>query len=1015
MKQIRLLWVAFLLVVLVTAGLGSTTVEAEQKEVRYQTELDYPPYKFSQNGFLMGFDLELTHMLFKEKDYTLVYSTSDWKNVYQALTEGEADTSGLMAIQENRRQDVLFSKPVMRTYIGVYAGEHFRGSLRTDELHQYSVGVGAGQYTEDILRTKVGVTSYRTYPTVEAALAALKRGEIDLLFENENVVDYLIVKQDMTGEVHKLLEGLYPCDVAYGISKQMPELVEYVNRRIDDVKRSGVYEELYLKYFFTHSESYSYALRNRLILIGGLLVGGGAIGYTLLRTYIKRLRRTIHGEREFSREVLDHSNLFIWAVHGDGTTVRFNRYAEMITGIREGEAIGRPYTEHSLLQHACRELIPLLDQALAYRFVDHCEIHLFCADQGKDKAFLFRTTVIPGLKGDPDVFIMTGVDIEERKQFENKLHYSYQELEAAHLELTATQEELRQNFDMLLDNQERLRRSEERYRMVTEASNGGIWEWDLDRNHRYYSPRWFELLGYEQEDLITSEMMQQVVHPEDNVKIHEEFASLQAGVKEVFECEYRLRCKNGEYRWFLGRGKALFDDQGRAYRMVGSNIDIHQLKLYQQRMRHLAYYDTLSDLPNRLYLLEKMDELVSREDAKAALFFVDTDNFKFINDTLGHKFGDRLLIQASARLTSLIGEAGMLFRLGGDEFVILMNDAGKEEATGLAQKLIQGFKEPFRIDDSDLYVSISIGISFYPEDGRSPEELLKNADVAMYAAKEAGKGQYAVFAPAFLEAFNERVVLEKNLRHALDRGEFIIHYQPQISVRDGQICGFEALIRWNSPELGFVSPLSFIKIAEDSRLIVPIGEWVLREACAFAKRLEDDGFGTYKIAVNISVVQLLEEDFVGKVLQILQETGLNPEYLGLEITESMIMETLESLVPKLNELKANGIQIALDDFGTGYSSLGSLKQMPITTLKVDRSFIEHLPEQDDSRSLAKAIVLIGRKMGLQVIAEGVETKQQMEHVRRAKCDVIQGYYISKPLPEVELRDLLRSFPLDEMA
>lgn len=1004
-----MLMIAGMLALSIMAGLGLTTVEAERRVVRYQTELDYPPYKFSQNGFEMGFDLELTRLIFKEQDYTLAYSASDWKEAYQALIDGSADTTGLMAVQENRKRDILFSKPVMRTYIGVYAREDFRGEPGKDDLNHYSVGVGAGQYSEEILQSEAGVVSYRTYPTVEAALLALKRGEIDLLFENENVVDYLIVKREMTGEVQKVLEDLYPRDVAYGISKKTPELVDYFNGRIDDLKRSGVYEELYLKYFFTHSASFSNAMRNRLILVGGLLVGGVAASYWLIRAYIIRLRRTIHGERGFSKEVLDHTNLFIWAVQGDRITVRFNRYAEWITGIRESEAVGRPYTEHPLLQHACRELIPLLDQALSHRFVDHRELNLFCSDQGKAKAFLFRTAVIPGLQGDPDVFIMTGVDIEERKQFENKLHQSYQELESANLELTATQKELRVNYDQLLENQERLRRSEERYRLVAEASNGGIWELDLERNRRFYSPRWFELLGYSQDDAITNEMLQQVIHPDDTPDILREFSSLQAGDKEVFECEYRLRCKDGEYRWFLGRGKALFDEQGRAYRMVGSNIEVHQLKMYQQRMRHLAYYDALSDLPNRLYLLEEMDALVSGDDAKAALFFVDTDNFKFINDTLGHKFGDRLLMQASSRLTSLIGNAGMLFRLGGDEFVILMKDVEEGQATALADKLLQGFREPFRIDDSELFVSVSIGISFYPRDGRTPEEILKNADVAMYAAKEAGKGKYVVFDPGFLQAFNDRVHLEKNLRQAMDRGGFTLHYQPQIGVRDGHICGFEALIRWNSPELGFVSPLSFIKIAEDSRLIVPIGEWVLKESCSFAKRLQDDGFGTHKIAVNISVVQLLEEDFVSKVLRILQQTGLSPEFLELEITESMIMETVDSLAPKLNELKALGIQIALDDFGTGYSSLGSLKQMPITTLKVDRTFIEHLPEQDDNRSLAKAIVLIGRKMGLQVVAEGVETEQQLQHVRRAKCDIIQGYYISKPLPEAGIRELLRSY------
>ncbi|MGG6309485.1 EAL domain-containing protein [Paenibacillus macerans] len=1011
MKRILMGLTVVVLIISLAAGLGVPPAQAERKEVRYQTELDYPPYKFRQNEFAMGFDLELTQLIFEADRYELIYAASDWADAYQGVVGGKVDTAGLMAVQEDRKREILFSKPVMRTYIGVYAGRAFRGNVTQNTLKNYTVGVGAGQYSETLLREEAGLSDYTAYPTVEAGLLALEQGDIDLLFENQNVVDYLIVKRELTGKVHKVMEDMYPRDVAYGVSKNSPELVRYINGRIDDLRCTGTYEEIYRKYFYTHSEYYWNSLHNRLILIGCLVAGLIALSYLLLRIYINRLRRTIRGEREFSREVLDHTDLFIWAVQSDGTTVRLNRYAEWITGVKETDAVGRNYLELPALQQVCREVVPLVDQAIAYKFVENRELSLPCANQGRTKAFLFRTAVIPGLRGDPDVFVISGVDIQERKQYENKLQYSYQELEATYQELTATQEELERQYNVLEANQAKLRLSEERFRLAALGSGAAIWETDSSMQQYYVSDRLFELLGFTRDEIETTTAgWKSLIHPEDQSRTEKLRSAYLDGKAPIYESEYRMRKKEGDYLWIQARGMLRKDAGGKPVRFAGSMIDITDRKRYELQLQHLAYYDALSDLPNRYYLLEELEKRFSRPDGSGALFFVDTDNFKFINDTLGHKFGDRLLIEASSRLSSLIGEEGMLFRLGGDEFVVLLKEPGEERAAALADKLLQGFKEPFEINGSDVHMSVSIGISFYPQDGGSPEEILKNADVAMYAAKEAGKGKYVIFQPAFLQAFNERVHLEKYLRQALERREFAIHYQPQVHLRSGSICGFEALIRWNSPELGNVSPLSFIKVAEDSRLIVPIGEWALAESCAFAQRLQEEGAGAFKMAVNISVVQLLEEDFADTVLRILERTGLAPELLELEITESMFMESLalDRLVPKLELLKSRGIQIALDDFGTGYSSLGSLKQMPITTLKVDKSFIDHVPDRRHNRSLARAIVLIGRKMGLQVVAEGVETAEQMEHVRRIKCDIVQGYYISKPLPEAGIRDLLRS-------
>lgn len=1162
-------------------GLWMPAADAEPRDIRYETELDYPPYKFWQNGFPTGFDLELTNLIFADKNYSLSYAATDWQQAYEKLKKGTLDTAGLMAVDKDRKKDILYSKPVTVTYTAVYANKWFKDKVTMETLKNYSVGVAENQYTEALLKKEAGINKYRTYRTVEAGLHALRNGEIALLFENQDVVDYLIVKQDLTGEIHKVLPNLYPEDVAYGVSKQDPWLVDFINHRIDAIQDSGTYEDLYQKYFFKHSEYYHHANRKRLIYFGTVALLLVSVTLLLLKLYINRLRKTIYGEREFSREVLDHTNLFIWAVNRDKATVRFNHYAEKVTGIPETEAVGTAYNGFKLLNDQYSELISLLDQAFNGQFVDNLEVHLAYNGQKQTKAFLFRTSVIFDLTGAPDVFVMTGVDIEERKQYENKLQASYQELEATYeqlaaaqeeqlrqfdelvtnqeklriseerfrlatlgsgaaiwdthpstgryfisdrlyellgytreestntfsnwkvlvhpddrdlmeqrridylqgrtpvyeceyrvrkkdgeylwiqargklqrdaegkveqfagsmidvtdqklyelkleesnkeleqicTELTATQAELKENYDRLLEHQEKLRRSEERYRLVTEASNGGTWEVDLVHNTWYYSPRWYELLGCPKEERSFNGSMKELVHADDAARFEQELEAVQMNRKELFECEYRLRHQNGSYRWFLGRGKALLDAKGTPYRMAGSIVDNHELKLYQERLQHLAYHDSLCDLPNRRCLLEEMETIFTQPGARGALCFIDVDNFKFVNDTLGHKIGDGILRDASSRLTSVTEHEGMLFRLGGDEFVILLKDVeSRDQVIALVDRLLESFKAPFRIQDNELHISISVGVSFYPEDGASGEEILKNADVAMYAAKEEGKGKYIIFNPAFLQAFSERVNMEKYLRKALDRNEFRVFYQPQVHLRDGCIYGFEALIRWNSPERGMVSPLSFIKIAEDSRLIVPIGEWVLAQSCMFAKRLQDEGYGEYKMAVNISVVQLLEDDFVDSVLRILDKSGLNPEQLELEITESMIMESFHLVISKLELLKSKGIQIALDDFGTGYSSLGSLKNMPITTLKVDKSFIEQVPEQEDNRNLARTIVMIGRKLGMRVVAEGVETELQLQHVKRAKCDLVQGYLFSKPLPEPEALKLVRSgrkYPVKE--
>lgn len=592
-------------------------------------------------------------------------------------------------------------------------------------------------------------------------------------------------------------------------------------------------------------------------------------------------------------------------------------------------------------------------------------------------------------------------DITDRKEYEVKLQISYQELEVTYEELTALQQEMMEQYEKLLDNQRRLERSEERYRLITEATNDGIWEYDYISRTRFISDRWRELLEISEEQIRERDTFNDFIHPDDRERFKKCLDEHQAGLTDHYQCEYRLKMGNGEYRWFLGRGKAVIDQNGQLSRVTGSDTDIHSLKEYQSRLHELAYYDPLSGLPNKLSLVERMSRhFAGGAEGQTALLFMDIDNFKYINDTMGHTFGDLVLRKVSERLVACSGQETLFFRLGGDEFVILLlQQETDDEIKKYAEQLLQSLEEPFLIHDSSVHISASIGVAKYPQAGRNVEELLMNADVAMYKAKEKGKGSYVIYGQDLQRSFNERMTIEKHLRGALINNELELYYQPQYNLQSRQVTGFEALIRWNSPELGAVSPLSFIRIAEDCQLILPIGAWVLSTACCFMKDLHNQGYDTYRISVNISIVQLIQENFIATVMGALETAGLAPEYLEIEITESIFMESFETIVEKLELLKSMGIHIALDDFGTGYSSLSYLKELPITTLKVDKTFIDDVPDTAGSRSLASSIVMIGHRMGLEVIAEGVETEEQLRYLQNRNCDKIQGYFISRPLPQ----------------
>ncbi|MDF2595603.1 MAG: sensor- diguanylate cyclase/phosphodiesterase, partial [Clostridia bacterium] len=637
------------------------------------------------------------------------------------------------------------------------------------------------------------------------------------------------------------------------------------------------------------------------------------------------------------------------------------------------------------------------------------------------------------------IFFLIYSVLKRIKLIEKELRSKNEELSAIYEELVASEEELRWQLDEIIRHQEKLKISEERFRLALEGSNDLIWDIDFISNQHYFSERWSDFLGYDSEDFPTSfETLANFLHPDDLQPLEKATNDYFEGKLPFYSCEHRLLTKEGSYKWFYSRGKALRDASGKIIRFAGSLSDVTETKKnalelqnsyeeleatyeelygtqeeltrqnmalhdYQKTLHQMAYYDHLTGLPNRMHLYEDLSrQLKDFPDRHKALLFIDLDNFKFINDTLGHAIGDELISNIGHRLKNLLITDHIISRLGGDEFIICLYQYNAlDEVTSASKKIIQCLDQPFKIRNSILHITMSIGIALYPEHGTTSDELLKNADIAMYKAKARGKNRYVVYHNEMNASIKERMLIEENLRTALFHNEFRVYYQPQIDTETQQICGFEALIRWQNKDLGVVPPLKFIPIAEETHLIIPIGQWVLKQACTFLKTLHNQGFSSLNMSVNISMLQLVQEDFIESVMEILDLTELAPRYLELEITESILMESYEAISLKLQQLRLAGIQIALDDFGQGYSSLSYLKRLPINTLKIDKLFIDNIGLSAAENELADVIVMIGRRMGLTVLAEGVETKEQLDYLKHYKCDKIQGYYFSEALPEEE--------------
>jgi diguanylate cyclase (GGDEF)-like protein/PAS domain S-box-containing protein len=705
-------------------------------------------------------------------------------------------------------------------------------------------------------------------------------------------------------------------------------------------------------------------------------------GYEILRREIAERKQTeqAHAKSEkFLNTIFDSIYDPFCIIDRDYNIVRANESYAKLNGTALEGLIGRKcfeVTENRTT--ACDECIA----EKTYRSSHPCATNRLFTRPGDQKVWTeIYTYPIFGDEGTVTHVIMYTRDITERKIAENSL-----------------------------------KESKERYELAADGANDGLWDWDLKADTIYFSPRWKSMLGYRKEQIGNDpEEWFKLIHPDDIAQMKAQISAHINGLTPHLESEYRILHSDNNYRWVLSRGLAVRDKYGNAYRMAGSQTDITSRKAFEEQLLHDAFHDALTGLPNRALFMDRLAHVIRSSKRRRinfyAVLFLDLDRFKVINDSLGHMSGDLLLIEVSGRLIQCLRPGDTVARLGGDEFALLLEDIKDTGELGnIADRIQRALAEPFTIKSQQVFSTASIGIAIGPKNYEKPEHVLRDADIAMYQAKARGKARHAIFDSTMYESTIHRLQIETDLRQAAERKEFFIHYQPVIDLQENTVVGFEALLRWQHPTRGVVPPNEFIPLAEETGLILPIGEWVLREACSQACAWQKHYTMTtpLKISVNISSKQLSQRDFVKRVSGILDETGLDASCLALEITESLIMENPEASGVIMTQLRNLGIHIHIDDFGTGYSSLSYIHRIPVNALKIDRSFVNKMFSNDENMEIIKAIISLAHNLNLYLIAEGLELTDQLTHLKKLKCHYGQGYLFSRPMAVKDIEQWLAS-------
>ncbi|QAA33835.1 GGDEF domain-containing phosphodiesterase [Clostridium manihotivorum] len=587
-----------------------------------------------------------------------------------------------------------------------------------------------------------------------------------------------------------------------------------------------------------------------------------------------------------------------------------------------------------------------------------------------------------------------------------KIHDNYEIMSSANEELVALQEDLKEQFIESEKHRNALETSEQRYELAVEGADCGIWDWDVENDQWYFSAKCRKYLGFEDHELKNDiRDWIRLLHPDTKAQALSRINDYVMSGDTAYESTFKMRCKDGSYKWMLSKGKSIRNSEGKVIRVAGSFADITTYVEMNEKLNSMAYYDMLTELPNRFLLEDSLEKLIkeANEDKRRfALVYMDIDNFKNINDTMGHLCGDKLLKDVATILKEKIKQPNIIARLGGDEFAIVFVDIeDKKQVVSKVKELIQCLRKPWVIEGQEFFISFSAGIALYPGHGETLSVLMKNADMAMYYVKKNMKDDYCFYNSEMEELNLNQVKLVNDLRRAIDNEQFILYYQPIINLYDSQVNGVEALIRWYHPEKGMIPPIDFIPLAEEAGLIYDIEKWVLKTALIQKKQWEEKGYDNIKMSVNISGKAVVNEGFIGYIKNLTEEITCNYDDVQFEVTETAFMEDLDLAINNLKQIKKTGIKIALDDFGTGYSSLTYLKKLPIDVVKLDRGFIKTTTNIEEEPIIHYVIKLINR-LELKLVAEGVETIKQLNFLKKNHCDYAQGYLFSRPVESKEV-------------
>ena len=578
---------------------------------------------------------------------------------------------------------------------------------------------------------------------------------------------------------------------------------------------------------------------------------------------------------------------------------------------------------------------------------------------------------------------------------------------AMSIALKKNYEELVREITERKQTEEALRESEERYALAARGANDGLWDWNIRNNTVYYSFRWKSMLGFDDAEIgNTLDEWLSRVHPDDREQMEAKLSAHINSQSPQFECEHRIQHKDGAYRWMLNRGLAVRDPRGKAYRMAGSQTDITGRKNAEAQLVYDAFHDALTGLPNRALFMDRLEHVIASAKRHPrylyGVLFLDLDRFKVINDSLGHSAGDKLLVEVGQRLKSCLRPGDTVARLGGDEFAILLEDIDDAaDAEEITQRIEQVLSPHYAIQGNEIITTQSIGIALRSDRYEWPEQILRDADIAMYEAKSMGRSRHEFFDTKMHASIIDRLQLESDLRIAVEhQAGFLLHYQPILDLKNQRLIGFEALVRWKHATRGLIYPLDFISLAEETGLIFPLSNWIIRESCTqiSAWQKKYPGNPELRMSVNISSKLLLQTGFAESIQTMLFEQDLDPGSLAIEITESVIMEHPDRAVETMAKLQKMGVHIHIDDFGTGYSSLSYLHSFPVNALKIDRSFIAKMSANSDNQEIIKTIIALAQNLKLEVIAEGLEQDHQLSTIKGLECGFGQGFLFSKPLP-----------------